>query len=355
MRQLLHLAAGTTGKAALATRPANHCSSGARPARNLYSSPTGLVGNELENTDTMPAAPTISTSLWPTKVAQTGLTNCITPYAMARSAIFSTQVYRGQCTRPQYLEKTPLACLGGMSVFQLAGEQLDQNDADVFYELLRRVVAQGDGSAREARVQFNRTELLAAVGRARGGKTISCLANLSRGSLTRPSTSKFQDSSQAARLILKALTAEEMHTLEYDCDVLIDVELSKLLAREQWAFLRKRSVTAWQATPAKGLHAYYATHKDPYPILVDTLQGLMGRQTMQPSKFKKALSTSLAVKTATGWHACEIVKADGGATKVHIVKKPPQATKKPVKISLSSQPVADHNIKAILGRHSVIH
>ncbi|UBM09995.1 plasmid replication initiator TrfA [Cupriavidus metallidurans] len=297
----------------------------------------------------MPAAPTPSASLWPTKVAQSGLTNFITPYAMARSAIFSTQVYRGQSARPRYLEKTPLTSVKGMSVFQLAGEQLDQNDADVFYELLRRVIAQGDGSAREARVQFNRTELLTALGRARGGKTVKLLSE----SLARLTDATFYFEipglfTGRSRLILKALTAEEMQTLEYDYDVLIDVELSKLLAREQWAFLRKKERDSLAGDPlAKGLHAYYATHKDPYPVRVDTLRWLMGRQTMHPSKFKKALTDSLAnLKSATGWHTCEIVNAGGDMAKVCVVKKPPQA-KKPVKTSSSSQSVANHNIKAI--------
>lgn len=295
-------------------------------------------------------APTINSSLWPTKIAERGLTNFVTPYAMARSAIFSTQIYRGQTGRPRYLEKTPLVCLGSMSVFQLAGEQLDQNDADVFYELLRRVIAQGDASAREARVQFNRLDLLKALGRTRGGKTITLL-NESLERLT-DATFYFEIPglfTGRSRLILKALTKEEMHAQEYDYDVLIDVELSKLFARERWAFLRKKERDSLAGDPlAKGLHAYYATHKDPYPVLVDTLQALMGRQTMQPSKFKKALSDSLAnLKAATGWHTCEIVNARGDAAKVCVVKKPPQAAKKPVKTASSSRPVTDHGIEAI--------
>jgi len=294
-------------------------------------------------------APTINAPLWPSKVADKGLTNFITPNAMARSAIFSTQVFRGQAARPRYLGKTPLACLGSMSVFQLAGEQLDQNDADVFYELLRRAIAQGDASAREARVQFNRTELLTALGRARGGKTLKLL-NESLERLT-DATFYFEIPglfTGRSRLILKALT-KEIHAQECDYDVLIDVELAKLFAREQWAFLRKKERDSLAGDPlAKGLHAYYATHKEPYPVLVDTLQGLMGRQTMQPSKFKKALSASLAkLKAVTGWHTCEIANAGDDAAKVRVIKKPPQAAKKPVKAASSSRPAADHSIEAI--------
>lgn len=281
-------------------------------------------------------APNNDIAHWPSFNAKSGLTSFITPHALARSAIFSTQIFRSLNSRPRHLEETPIKCMGKMSVSQLSGEQLDQNDADVFYELLKRGLQQGDSSSREARVQFNCGELIKALGRKKGGKTTKLLND----SIERLTDATFQFLipelfTGRSRLILKALTKENASGLECDYDVLIDVELANLFANGQWSFLRKKERAAIAGDPlAKGLHAYYSTHKEPYPILVETLQALMGRESMQFSKFKRALEDSLAnLKTATGWHTCEISQSGRHAGKVVILKQKPEAGKTSPKVA----------------------
>lgn len=269
--------------------------------------------------------------LWPDCMSEQGLSNLITPNALAQSAIFSTQQFRGPTLRPRYVKKHKLASLGHMSVYQLAGEQLDQGDADVFFELLRRVVENGDGSEREARVQFNRIELLRALGRTKGGNTIKLLTE----SLDRLTDATFYFQipgllTGRSRLILKSLTREDAPELDADYDVLIDVELSKLFSQEQWSFLRKSEREALAHDPlAKGLHGYFSTFKAPFPILVGTLQQLMSREGMQPSKFKEALKASLVhLRKATGWHRCDLAESGPNKGKVVIEKKKPMLVKK---------------------------
>ena len=282
----------------------------------------------------------VAPPLWPTATTKGGLSNLITPHALAQSAIFSTQVFRSQATRPRYSEKTQLASLGHMSVFQLAGEQLDQNDADVFLELLRRVLENGDGDSREARVCFNRVELLRSIGRSKGGNTLRLLsASLER--LT-DATFYFQIPellTGRSRLILKSLTQEDAPELEADYEVLIDVELAKLFGREQWSFLRKAEREKLSGDPlAKGLHAYYSTHKLPHAMLISTVQRLMGREGMQASKFRRALQSSLSnLKRATGWFVCEIAETGPKKGKVVVVKSRPVAAKKESKAPKGTQ------------------
>lgn len=248
---------------------------------------------------------------WPT-IATQGLSNFITPLALVQSVVFSTQVFRARAVRPRYQEKTKLASLGHMSVFQLTGEQLDQNDADVFLELLRRVIKDGKGASREARIHFNRVELLRSLGRSKGGNSIKLLTE----SLERLTDATFYFQipgllTGKSRLILKSLARKDVPEMEADYDVLIDVELSKLFAQEQWSFIRKAEREMLAGDPlAKGLHAYYSTHREPHAMLVSTVQMLMGREGMQASKFRNALGQSLAnIKKTTGWLRCEIVGA----------------------------------------------
>lgn len=260
---------------------------------------------------------------WPNLAFSGSRLNYVAPYALARCAIFSTQIFRGQLTRPQFTEKTELASLGNMHVYQLSGEQLDQGDADVFYELMRRVVVSGASGVREARIQFNQLEFLSALGRKKGGKTLALL----RESLCRLTDAAFFFQvpgvlTGRSRLILKMLTREDVDGLEHDYDVLLDLELANLFNREQWTFLNKKERTLLAGDPlAKGLHAYYSTHREPYPLLPGSLKTLMGRTFMQESKWRLALDTSLAnLKNATQWHKCDLEMHGKYAGKVVVQK-----------------------------------
>ncbi|VBO96032.1 plasmid replication initiator TrfA [Burkholderia pseudomallei] len=248
---------------------------------------------------------------WPKLPLPHGLgRNFVTAHALARSAIFSTQSYCKKAPRPQYLSKTKLGATktSGIEVFQTAGHGLDQGDAEVFYELLRRVFNSGHEMHREAHVCFNRGELIKALGRAAGGKTRTLLDE----SLDRLFRAEFEFSVPGifigkSRLILKMYRRECKSETEHDYDVLLDVELGRLFESGQWTLLRRSELQCLKGNPvAKGVYAYYSTHMSPHPMLPATLQVLLGRD-MQLSKFVKVLIPALAeVKKATGWAKCEL-------------------------------------------------
>jgi hypothetical protein len=268
---------------------------------------------------------------WPQLPLPHGLgKNFVTAHALARSAIFSTQSYGPKAERPHYFAKTELATTetSGIKVFQTAGHGLDQGDADVFYELLRRVISSGQEIHREARIYFKRSELLKTLGRAPGGKTRKLLD----ASLDRLFRAEFEFSvpglfAGKSRLILKMQCPESVPEAEdnYDYDVLLDVELSRLFDRNQWTILRRTERQQLSGNPlAKGLHAFYATHHSAYPMNPNTLRCLMGRGTMQLSKFSVVLESALAeVKAATGWAKCELQLEGKNAGKVVVERGSP--------------------------------
>src|SRR5690349_18125276 len=109
---------------------------------------------------------------WPKLPLKYGLNrNLAAPNSLAQSAVFSTQYYRSNATRPEYFEATEPEAMGAIELYLTAGHRLDQWDADVLYELLRRILAEGREMDRESHIRFDRTELLKAIGRARGGTT----------------------------------------------------------------------------------------------------------------------------------------------------------------------------------------
>jgi len=100
--------------------------------------------------------------------------NVVTAHALARSAIFSTQSYKPVAEGPEYFGRTSLPTTGRIKVFQTAGHPLDQGGADVFYELLRRVLTDTREMQREARAYFSQWELLKVTGSGLGGNTRKC-------------------------------------------------------------------------------------------------------------------------------------------------------------------------------------
>lgn len=298
----------------------------------------------------MTALPNASPVRWPKLPLKHGLNNnLVTAHALARSAIFSTRFYRSHAERPLYRERARLPSTSDIEVFQTAGHQLDQGDADVFYELLRRVFADGHEMCRESHVAFRRAELLRALGRSAGGKTRKLLDE----SLDRLYRAEFEFSvhglfSGKSRLILKMHCLDKKTAAGEDYDVLLDVELARLFDGNQWTVLRRSQRRLLDGNPlAKGLHALFSTWSTPYPMLPETLLPLAGRQGMQQSKWLDVLLPALAaVKLVTGWPKCELETQGLHAGKV-VVKKgdciPARAgkskTQKPV-----SEPTEQHDL-----------
>lgn len=269
--------------------------------------------------------------MWPQLELKHGLgPNIVAPFAFARSAIFSSQVYRRHADRPHYTASGKLVATDKLEIYQTAGYQLDQGDADVLYELIRHVFRQGDADRRESRVCFNRRQMLAALGRTHGGKTRALLD----ASIERLYAASFEFRipgliTGMSRLLLSVLRREDSTNQEHDYEVLIDVRLAQLFNQGRWALLRKSEREKLAGDPlAKGLHAYFSTHRDPYPIKQETLKSLTGRGSMQESKWRAVLRDSLErLKHATGWYICELVTSGKNAGMVVVVRAAPKQSK----------------------------
>lgn len=72
---------------------------------------------------------------------------------------------------------------------------------------------------------------------------------------------------------------------------------------------------------AKGLHAYFASNKQVFAMWPETLKKLMGRETMQKTKWLRVLEAALKkISIESGWPQWEIVQVGQHAGKVSVRK-----------------------------------
>lgn len=260
---------------------------------------------------------------WPELELPYGLLygNRIAANALVRSAVFSTLEFSGGAERRAITEPLLLPSIAPYRISQVAGVRLSQSDADVFFWLLSQAYRSGAPRG-EAKVCFKVEEALTALGRARGGKTSQlleqCLPRLYEADFLYEVPNLLEGRSR----LISCVERVTLNESTYEYKVTIADGLASLLADGQWLTLLGSERDKLAGEPlGRGLHAFYASHRTAYPMLPETLKGLMGRESMQDSKWLRALDSALAkVKAATGWTQCERLQSGPLAGKVVVTK-----------------------------------
>ncbi|MEN5157117.1 plasmid replication initiator TrfA [Achromobacter spanius] len=251
--------------------------------------------------------------------------NTLTARALVRSAVFSTQPYRGPSARPCYQRPTRLASADEFEVWQLSGWQLDQADAELWHQIVRVAVLQNQGTVTShATVNVSHTQLMSAASRNKGGKTRTLLSR----SLQRLMAAKFEIQCRHQSVLFQPLMAVTAVTTQSGrLDVTLGAGLPELVQGRQFVILRRAERAPLLQEPlACGLHAYFASHVTPYPIKSQTLKCLLGRQRMQDSKWRHALAAALVrLREVTGWPVCNL-GPDGKVTVVRALEQNPMAS-----------------------------
>lgn len=265
---------------------------------------------------------TITHTVWPGLTLPHGMREDtrLAANALVRCAVFSTLEYAGAAERPEIAEPLLLPSIAPYRIEQVAGSRLSQTDADLFFWLLSRAYRSGAPTG-GAWVFFKRSEALAALGRTRGGKTDALFDE----SLNRLYAADFayEVPGVAGRSrLVSCIERFESGEKPYDYKVMVSDGVAALLDDGEWLVLQGKVREELARDPlAKGLHAFYASHRTAFPMLPITLKRLMGRESMQDSKWRHALEASLErVRVATGWVQCEIGKAGPYKGKVLVIK-----------------------------------
>jgi TrfA protein len=253
-------------------------------ARALDSFRTTFEASEKPKGPPLPTAPpppskVIQFPLWPEPVR--GM-----PNPALRSALFSAV----QSKDRRFINYELMAAVDGVEI-RFKGEQLNQEDLEVCAQVfhLARIHPLGDTCHTAAYA------LLKSIGRSTGRTNHRQLhASLIR--LQQPIEIKAGRYSYSGSLIMEGVKDD----LTRHYVIRINPKLAPLFDNG-WTGL-----DAWQRRTLRGkslalwLHAFYASHAQPYPYKVTTLRNLSGSRTAKLFHFRQALSRALDELQATG-------------------------------------------------------
>lgn len=258
--------------------------------------------------------------------------NFVAPRVAVQGALFSSLVFRGRTMRPAYITPTQVAEWGDKRVIQTAGEQLDQGDADVYFELVRRATEQ-----EELCLNIKSDEFLSAINRERGSESRNWL----ECSIERLKNASFEFSITELPVKAKLLVSVERNVdskTAADFVVVLSDSMSQVFEAGKTIIKTKERFALGNDSLAKSLHSFFSSHSKQYEskIGVEKLMAATGRQSMRKDRFCAAVAESITVlKQATGW----IIDFDG---KILKMKQCEQATKleRKAKAKVSTPPKA---------------
>ena len=236
------------------------------------------------------AATAYQLPMWPDPVRGT-------PNAFLRSALFPAI----QSKHRRTLQRELLAAQKGTTV-RFTGIQLNQSDLDVWEQAvhLARQHPLGDECV------FSAHSFLKGIGRRSGGSQHEQLKNVI-ARLTACAVEISQDGRTYGGSLVEEFYRDE-HTERYKLK--LNKKLIKLYEADSYSHvhwetrkkLRRKDLAQW-------LHGYYSTHKQPYPVKIDTLWTLCGSGTAKLKHFKanlqKALDTLVVIRFLTSFEIDE--------------------------------------------------
>lgn len=237
--------------------------------------------------------------------------NSAVPHILARTGVFSSQIYRGPTKRPIATLPFKLHTFGDSTASQTAGQRLDQSDADVFYELIRTLFSRDTSIDPLLPFEIEPQALLAAMKRKKGGKTNALLDT----SLRRLSQAKFEVNEKSGRKynfgIVTMSAAPTTCSNSIFISMEIDPQLLRLYTSDGWTLLLKSERNKLRLPISKALYAYYRTHRaQPHAHKATTIKNLVGRNGMDETKWRTQLRAALCeLQSATGWATCELTDA----------------------------------------------
>ncbi len=183
------------------------------------------------------------------------------------------------------MKETVLASQDGITV-KFTGEQLNQADLDVWETIVHLAREQPLGTL----ASFTAHGLLKAMGMPTGNSQHKQLhSTLLR--LTACAVEVTHEGKTYFGPLIKSGAKNEI-TRHYG------VELNKgiihLFGENQWTALDWQQRQELRGQPlAQALHAFYSSHREPYPVKLDTLQAYTGSRNRQLASFKRQVRSAL--------------------------------------------------------------
>ncbi|MCM8597562.1 MAG: plasmid replication initiator TrfA [Candidatus Accumulibacter sp.] len=242
----------------------------------------GTIERIMEKARQREAAMPIQLPLWPEPKRGT-------PNSFIRSALFAAIQSKDRV----FLKEATLASQRGISV-KFTGEQLNQEDLSV-WETLAHLARQHPLGCM---CEFTAHGLLKSLGQHTGLSQHKQLhSTIIR--LTACAVEITHEGKTYFGPLVKSGLKDEL-TSHYRIE--LNRELIRLFGDNQWTALD------WQQRQqlrgkllAQALHAFYSSHRQPFPIRLDTLRGYVGSRNIQRAGFKVKLRTALEELVSIGF------------------------------------------------------
>jgi len=212
-----------------------------------------------------------------------------TPNSFLRSALFSAIQSKDRV----WLKREILFSQQGI-VIKFTGQQLNQEDLTLWEALVHFYREQPLGDE----IEFTAYRILKLLDFCTGGidrqrlddgiiRLIACAVEI-----------EYNGRKFAGSLVTNCIQNEvtKTYTLTFD------KKLIQLFGEDTWTAIDWQQRLELRCKPlAQALHAYYSSHKTPYPVTLEFLQQLTGSRNTQPAGFKRHVCAALDVLVAIGF------------------------------------------------------
>jgi hypothetical protein len=204
-----------------------------------------------------------------------------TPNSFIRSALFAAI----QSKDRQYLQEAVLASQDGILV-KFTGQQLNQADLDVWETIVHLAREQPLGTF----CSFTAHGLLKSMGMPTGNSQHKQLhSTLLR--LTACAVEVTHEGKTYFGPLIKSGAKDEI-TRHYGIE--LNKGIIRLFGENQWTALDWQQRQKLRGQPlAQALHAFYSSHREPFPLKLETLQAYTGSRNKQLASFKRQVRAAL--------------------------------------------------------------
>jgi hypothetical protein len=211
------------------------------------------------------------------------------PNSFIRSALFAA--IQGKAR--EYIKGATLASQSGI-VVKYTGEQLNQNDLDVWETLVHLAREQPLGTS----ATFSAHSVLTALGLPTGNSQHKQL----HSTIIRLSACSVEVTHEGRTYfgpLIKSGAKDEV-TRHYVIE--LNKEIIRLFGENQWTALDWQQRLQLKEKPlTQALHAYYSSHRVPFAVKLETLKAYTGSRNKQPAGFRRQVREALQVLKDIGF------------------------------------------------------
>jgi len=235
-----------------------------------------------------------------------------TPNSFLRSALFSAI----QSKDRRFLKEEILACQNGYTV-KFTGEQFNQEDLTVWETIVHLARQHPLGAV----CSFTAHGILKALGLPTGG----CNHKTLHSSIIRLTGGVVEINADGKRYFGTLIESGVKHEITSHYIIKLNPDILRLYGENQWTSIDWKQRMALRRKPlAQALHAYFSSHKKPFPVTLSFLQKITGSRNAQMASFKRHCRVALDSLQAIGFLESYSIEGDRLTVVRSPISLPPQ-------------------------------